>query len=154
MANELTLMKNSALFKDMAEEVIQKFLDVATTKSYTKDELLYVEMQENDDISFILEGEIRAEVTVHQDASGIDLGAGEFLGLVKFVQSDTPVALLTATAKADTRVLRWQASQWREICDQDTQTGYTLALRIGKILFDRMVRWHMHVLNTASWGIE
>lgn len=154
MANELTMLKKSSLFKGMTDEVVQKFLDAAIVKQFAKDEILYVEMQENDDISFILEGEIRAEVTVDKNASGVDLGPGEFLGLVKFIQVDSPIALLTATTNADTSLLRWKASQWREICDQDTKTGYILALRIGKILFDRMLKWHMHILSTVSWGIE
>ena len=154
MSNELIMLKNSSLFKDINDAVIQKFLDAAEVKRYARDEVLYVEMQENDDISFILEGEVRAEVTIVKEGHGIDLGKGEFLGLVKFLQYDSPVALLTASAKTDTRFLVWKASQWRQICDQDTKTGYLLALRVGKILVDRMINWHMHALNTVSWGIE
>ncbi len=154
MANELTMLKDSSLFKDINDIAIQKFLDAAEVKHYTKDEVLYVEMQENDDISFILEGEVRAEVTIDKEDSGIDLGQGEFLGLVKFLQYDSPVALLTASAKTDMRLLVWKASLWRQICSQDTKTGYILALRVGKIVVDRMIRWHMNVLNTVSWGIE
>ena len=154
MANELTLLKNSSLFKDINEEVIQKFLDAAKVKHCAKDEVLYVEMQENEDISFILEGEVRAEVTIDKEGSGIDLAQGEFLGLVKFLHYDSPVALLTASTKTDARLLVWKASNWRQICEQDTKTGYILALRVGKILVDRMINWHMSVLNTVSWGIE
>jgi CRP-like cAMP-binding protein len=154
MANELTMLKDSSLFKDINEEVIQKFLDAAKVKHYDKNEVLYVEMQENEDISFILEGEVRAEGTIDKEGSGFDLGKGEFLGLTKFLHYDSPVALLTASAKTDTRLLVWKASDWRKICDQDTKTGYILALRVGKILVDRMMNWHMSVLNNVSWGIE
>jgi CRP-like cAMP-binding protein len=154
VANELTMLRNSSLFKDMSDEVIQKFLDAAKIKSCAKDEVLYVEMQENEDISFILEGEVRAEVTIDKEGSGIDLGQGEFLGLVKFLQYESPVALLTASAKTDSHLLVWKASHWRRICEQDTKTGYLLALRIGNIIVKRMLDWHMNVLNTVSWGIE
>jgi CRP-like cAMP-binding protein len=154
VANELNMLKNSSLFKDLSDAIVQKFLDVAEVKRCAKDEVLYVEMQENEDISFILEGELRAEVTIDKEGLGLDCGQGEFLGLVKFVQFESPVALLTASVKTDTRLLVWKASDWRRICDQDTKIGYMLALRVGKILVDRMINWHMNVLNTVSWGIE
>jgi CRP-like cAMP-binding protein len=154
VTNELNMLKNSSLFEDLSDAVVQKFLDVAEVKRCAKDEVLYVEMQENEDISFILEGELRAEVTIDKEGLGLDCGQGEFLGLVKFVQFESSVALLTASAKTDTRLLVWKASHWRRICDQDTKIGYMLALRVGKILVDRMINWHMNVLNTVSWGIE
>jgi CRP-like cAMP-binding protein len=154
MANELTLLKNSSLFEDIDETAVRKFLDAAEVRQYGKDEIVAVEMQENEDISFILEGEMRAEVTVDKEGTGMEVGQGEFLGLVKFVQDDSPVELLTASAKTDTRLLVWKAAQWRRICDEDTKTGYILALRVGKIMVDRMMNWHMNVLNTVSWGIE
>ena len=141
MANELTMLKNSSLFKDMSDAIIQKFLDVAEIKCCAKDEILYVEMQENEDVSFILEGQVRAEVTIDKGGSGIDLGQGEFLGLVKFLQYESHTALLTASAKTDTRLLVWKASHWHHICDQDTKTGYLLALRIGNIIVKRMLDW-------------
>lgn len=154
MANELTLLKNSPLFKGIDDAVVRKFLDEAEVRHCAKDDVLTVEMQEDEDISFILEGEIRAEVTIDKEGTGMDVGQGEFLGLVKFVQDDSPVELLTASAKTDTHLLVWKASQWRRICDEDTKTGYMLALRVGRIMVDRMMKWHMNVLNTASWGIE
>ena len=154
MANELTMLKNSSLFKDMSDAVVQEFLDKSITKRFAKDELLYAEMQENEDIGFILEGQVRAEVTIDKEGSGIDLGQGEFLGLVKFLQHESSVALLTASAKTDSCLLIWKASDWRRICDQDTETGYTLALRIGRVLVKRMLDWHMNVLNNVAWGIE
>jgi CRP-like cAMP-binding protein len=154
VANELTLLKNSSLFTDIDDTVVRRFLDAAEVRNCAKDEVLSVEMQEDEDISFVLEGEIRAEVTIDKEGTGMDLGQGEFLGLVKFVQDDSPVELLTASAKTDARLLVWKAAQWRRICDEDTKTGYILALRVGKILVDRMFEWHVSVLNTVSWGIE
>ena len=154
MADELTLLKNSSLFKDIDDRAVRKFLDVAEVKNWAKDEVLSVEMQEDEDISLILEGEIRAEVTIDKDGAGVDYGQGEFLGLVKFLQDDSPVEMLTATAKTDARLLVWKASQWRRICDEDAKTGYMLALRVGRIVVDRMKNWHVSVLNNVSWGIE
>jgi len=154
VGNELTLLKNSSLFKDLDDTAVRKFLDAAEVKQYAKDEVLSVEMQEDEDISFILEGEIRAEVTIDKEGAGFDLGQGEFLGLVKFLQDGSPVELLTASAKTATRLLVWKAAQWRRICDEDTKTGYVLALRVGRIVVDRMKNWHTNVLNTVSWGIE
>jgi len=154
MASELSMLKNSLLFKDMSDAVVQKFLDTSETKRFAKDELIYAEMQENEDIAFILEGEVRAEVTIDREGSGVDLGPGEFAGPIKFLQQESPVNILTASAKTDAQLLMWKASDWRRICDQDTQTGYTLALRVGQLLVKRMLAWHINVLNNVSWGIE
>ena len=154
MANELTMLKNSSLFKDMSDAVIQKFLDTAKVKQCAKDEYIYTEMQENEDIAFILEGEVWAEVTIDREGSGGDLGPGEFVGPIKFLQQELPVNLFTVSARTDTSLLVWKASDWRRICDQDTQTGYTLAVRIGQLMVTRLLNWHMNVLNNVSWGIE
>jgi CRP-like cAMP-binding protein len=154
VAKELDMLKNSPLFKDIDNTAVRKFLDAAEVKHYAKDEILSVEMQEDEDISFILEGEIRAEATIDKEGAGMDLGPGEFVGLVKFLQDDSPVEILTASAKIDTRLLTWKASQWRRFCDEDPKTGYVLALQVGRILVERMKDWHMNVLNTMSWGIE
>ena len=154
MVNNLEALRKSTLFQGFEDEVLQRFLKSAKSETRVKDDVIYVEQSEHDGIYFILDGTVRAEMELEEPAHHADIGAGEIFGLETFVQEGTPVVSITTKAKTDVSLLVWRASQWRQICEQDTRTGYVLARRIGRILFERIRAWSISIMNNVAWGIE
>jgi CRP-like cAMP-binding protein len=155
MATAKEILRNNPIFRDLSDEVTERFLASAQSETRSAGDTFYVEQSEHDRIYCVLEGEVRAEVVLMQPAGeGATFGPGELFGLETFIQEGTSIVNSTVAAKSDAKVLTWSVSDWRAICDDDPAVGYRIVLGVARILHDRIRRWHISLLNRATWGIE
>ena len=156
MSQELELLRNNIFFKGLSDEVLQIFLDKAAgTRSLEKEEVLFVEEGDEDEIYFILEGEVRIEVelsTPEEQVEAVIFRKGDMPGVLAFIGVGERVA--TAIANKPAILLVWKTEDWKRICDKDPSVGYQLALRIAKESALFMRNWHIRMLNSVSWGLE
>jgi CRP-like cAMP-binding protein len=155
MAMEKEILRNNAIFRELPEDVIERFLSCARPETRSADDVFFVEQSEYDKIHCVLEGEVQVQVVLMQEAGrGAKFGPGDLFGLEILVQEGVPIVNSTLAAMTDVKVLTWDVSDWRTICDEDPAVGYKVVLGVARMLHERIRRWHISLLDNATWGIE
>ena len=155
MATAKEILKNSPIFQGLSDEVIERFVACAQSETRSAGDVFFVEQSEYDKIHCVTQGEVQVEVVLMQEAGrGATFGPGDLFGLETFVQEGTPMVNSTVVAATDVRVLSWTVSDWRAICEADPAVGYKVILGVARMLHDRIRRWHISLLDNATWGIE
>lgn len=154
MSREFELLKASRILKGVNDKVIQLLVKQGHVRTYPKDTILGVELAESDEIYFIIDGNVQIEVALDSTGPRLEFSTGDFIGLLKFFKDEKMQNSFTAAARSDLRLICWRAAFWHKLCEEDTVTGYKLAMAIGKVLVERMRTWHVNILNSVSWGIE
>ena len=147
-------LRAAPLFAGFEDGVLEQFLALATPRVYEAGDVLFVEMQEGDEIFMILRGEVSIELALANADSAFEIvsrGAGAILGEVAFIEQGQRSATVTATTPL--QVLVWNCADWRAICEADKTIGYQLVLGLSKILCARLREANVRILNEVSWGL-
>ena len=156
MAQKREIIKNSSLFKNFSDDIIDRFLNAAETRTYSAGDIIFVELSEGDEIFMILEGEVTAEVALSnadQNLEVLTVSAGETFGEGCFFVEKLP-RYATATSKTKSAALVWKSRVWREIGEDNFEVGYRLAVGVAKVLLDRVRHWNIRILDNISWGLD
>ncbi len=156
MAQKREIIKSSSLFKNFSDDIIDRFLNGAETRTYSAGDIIFAELSEGDEIFMILEGEVTAEVALSnadQNLEILTLSAGETFGEGCFFVEQLP-RYATATSKTKSAALVWKSRVWREIGEDNFEVGYRLAVGVARVLLDRVRHWNMRILENVSWGLD
>jgi CRP-like cAMP-binding protein len=155
MAGNRELLKGNPLFKSFSDDIVDRFLNSAETRTYSAGDIIFAELSEGDEIFMILEGEVTAEVALvnaNQNLEILTLSAGEVLGEGCFFKPNVQ-RYATMTSKTASTVLVWKSEVWREIAESNFEVGYRLASSIAITFLERLRHWNTRILENVSWGL-
>jgi CRP-like cAMP-binding protein len=156
MAENREILKASPLFKSFSDDIIDRFLNSAETRTYSAGDIIFAELSEGDEIFMILEGEVIAEVALvnaDQNLEILTLSAGEVFGEGCFFEQNLQ-RYATMTSKTASTVWVWKSEVWRETAESNFEVGYRLAVGITRILLERVRHWNTRILENISWGLD
>jgi CRP-like cAMP-binding protein len=156
MAEKREILKASPLFKSFSDDIIDRFLNSAETRTYSAGDIIFAELSEGDEIFMILEGEVIAEVALvnaDQNLEILTLSAGEVFGEGCFFEQNLQ-RYATMTSKTASTVLVWKSEIWREIAESNFEVGYRLAVGITRIFLERLRHWNTRIVENISWGLD
>ena len=156
MAGKREILKASPLFKSFSDDIIDRFLNSAETRTYSAGDIIFAELSEGDEIFMILEGEVIAEVALvnaDQNLEILTLSAGEVFGEGSFFEQNLQ-RYATMTSKTASTVLVWKSEIWREIAESNFEVGYRLAVGITRIFLERLRHWNTRIVENISWGLD
>lgn len=155
MTEEREWLKRCEVFAELEDEALERFAAGATWRRYAAGDVLVAEMQENDEIFLLVEGQAvgRFILTGPDNRQAFaEWGPGDLAGVAAFVTRIPHPG--TITAETDVTALVWPASFWRAEAERDPAVGYRLAMGAARILVDRTVEWSLNLLDRVSWGLE
>ena len=153
MSNEKALLQNSIYFSGFDDEVIDRFLSCAEHKSLSEGEILFVEMAEEDDIYFLLEGEVKLEAMLADEEHPKEvfiLKPGDLPGVSAFISPGPRI--VTATAMTNISLLCWKYDDWDAICKDYPQAGFHICREIAKTLMHVLRYEEKDMLDHLEWG--
>ncbi|HEU4342239.1 MAG TPA: cyclic nucleotide-binding domain-containing protein [Candidatus Binatia bacterium] len=156
MAAKRDILKGNALFKSFSDDIIDRFLNSAETRTYSPGDIIFAELSEGDEIFMILEGEVTAQVALvnaDQNLEILTLSAGQVFGEGCFFKPNVP-RYATITSKTTTTVLVWKSEVWRDIAESNFEVGYRLAVGIASIFLERLRHWNTRIAENISWGLD
>jgi CRP/FNR family transcriptional regulator, cyclic AMP receptor protein len=156
MAEKREILKASPLFKSFSDDIIDRFLKSAESRTYSAGDIIFAELSEGDEIFMILEGEVITEVALvnaDQNLEILTLSAGEVFGEGCFFKQNLQ-RYATMTSKTASTVLAWKSEIWREIAESNFEVGYRLAVGITTIFLERLRHWNTRIVENISWGLD
>jgi PPM family protein phosphatase len=156
MAGKRDILKRNPLFKGFSDDIIDRFLNSAETRTYSAGDIIFAELSEGNEIFMILEGEVIAEVALvnaDQNLEILTLSAGEVFGEGCFFEQNLQ-RYATMTSKTASTVLVWKSEIWREIAESNFEVGYRLAVGITRIFLERLRHWNTRIVENISWGLD
>lgn len=135
MNDDVTLLHDYPLFKDLNEEQMQAVMDVCREECFLPDTVLFEEGQPAGEIFVLTEGQVEESFTAGEGVLALlhPLEPGEIIGCPALV----PPYLQNCTARSLTRteVLAIDAAGLRELFAQDCQ----LAVAIQQYVIERLL---------------
>ena len=153
MPDPEAIFSTSSLFAALDPAARERVLALGTRRRYAKGEVLFVELQEGDELMLVLDGSVSVQLALRNADDPCDvavLGTGEILGEVSLVEEGTRSA--TAIAETDVEVLVWQCATLREEFEKDPRLGYVLTREVAKILARRLRQMNLRLLDSVLWG--
>lgn len=132
------LLRNYACFSDLSEAKLEKLASIAEEFVFPAGERVFTEYDPAAYFYLVADGEVKLQ---HELGSGelrdVDtLLAGELLVWSAFVEPYRCTA--TCTASKDSRLVAFDASKLRQMCDEDSDLGYEFMSRIVRLLARRV----------------
>jgi CRP-like cAMP-binding protein len=155
MTENREILKANPLFTSFSDDIIDRFLNSAETRTYRPGDIIYAELSEGDEIFMILEGEVKAEVALTNADQNLEIqtvSSGEVFGEGCFFKPNVP-RYATVTSKTHTTLWVWKGKVWREIAESNFEVGYRLASRIAITFLERLRHWNTRILENVSWGL-
>ena len=155
MTEKREILKVNPLFTSFSDDIIDRFLNSAETRTYAPGEIIFAELSEGDEIFMILEGEVKAEVALANADQNLEIqtgSSGEVFGEGCFFKPNIP-RYATVTAKTLTTLWVWKGKVWREIAESNFEVGYRLAVALARKFFERLRHWNTTILENVSWGL-
>lgn len=153
MKNEKILLQQSIYFAGVDDEVIDCFLSCAGHKNLPKGEILFVEMADEDDIYFLLEGEVKLETMLADEEHPKEVymfKPGDLPGVSAFISPGPRI--VTATAVTDISLLCWKSDDWEKICEDNPRVGFHICRQIAKTLMHSLRYEENDLLDHLEWG--
>jgi CRP-like cAMP-binding protein len=155
MTAKREILKANPLFTSFSDDIIDRFLNSAETRTYRPGDIIYAELSEDDEIFMILEGEVKAEVALANADQNLEIqtaSSGEVFGEGCFFKPNMP-RYATVTSKTPLTLWVWKGKVWREIAESNFEVGYRLASRIAITFLERLRQWNTRILENVSWGL-
>jgi CRP-like cAMP-binding protein len=140
MAAELVMkaLQTIEFTQDLSQAQIEHLTSISTYVTFSEGATIFREGDASDLVYLIETGEVElmTQVPGHGQVSIINLGPGELLGW----SSLFPPERKTAGAKtiAPTTVIAINATQLRELCQEDRDLGYLIMQRVAEIISNRL----------------
>ena len=148
------ILSTSPLFATLDAAARERVLALGTRRRYAKGDVLFVELQEGDEMMLIVDGSVSVQLALRNADDPCDvahLGPGEILGEVSLVEEGTRSA--TAIAETDVEVLVWGCATLRAEFAKDPRLGYAVTHEVAKILARRLRQMNLRLLDSVLWGM-
>lgn len=155
MAKRKEALQQSELFASLDDEVIDQFASAAEMQERSEGEIIFVELEENEDIYFLIDGTVRLEVKIAGEEHAKEIAtleSGVPFGLNSFIELGP--RLTTAVATSPVKLLKWKAGDWRAICNDRPDVGYHLCRYIARTLVVAFMKERLSLLDHMEWGLE
>jgi len=155
MKDVYQIIKEAHPFNQLEDGALRRFVEAAEVRNYLQNEILYIEGAQDDRIHLVLEGEARVQFSLANQENPfevIQLGRGELLGILAFVESGARAT--TATASTDLAVLSWNAESWQRLSEEDPRAGYIMMRGVAQLILKRLRSMHIKIVDSVSWGFE
>jgi hypothetical protein len=76
MTEKREILKVNPLFTSFSDDIIDRFLNSAETRTYAPGEIIFAELSEGDEIFMILEGEVKAEAALANADQNLEIQTG------------------------------------------------------------------------------
>ena len=110
-------------------------------------------MAEEDDIYFLLEGEVKLEAMLADEMHPRKvymLKPGDLPGVSAFISPGPRI--VTATAMTDISLLHWKYDDWDKICSEYPHVGFHICRQIAKTLMHTLRYEENELLDHMEWG--
>lgn len=138
MDNKTSILKRIYLFKKLTDEELKHILNIATAKSFKKDEIIFNEGDKGDAFYVVLKGSIRISTfvpNVGEEALAI-LKKGNYFGEMALI--DNAPRSASAIANEDTILLKITDANFRNLLVSDHNIAYKLLWELVKTLSKRL----------------
>ncbi|OQX52546.1 MAG: hypothetical protein B5M53_08210 [Candidatus Cloacimonas sp. 4484_209] len=136
--NKTSILKRIYLFKKLTDEELKHILNIATAKSFKKDEIIFNEGDKGDAFYVVLKGSIRISTfvpNVGEEALAI-LKKGNYFGEMALI--DNAPRSASAIANEDTILLKITDANFRNLLVSDHNIAYKLLWELVKTLSKRL----------------
>jgi len=150
MDKDIAVLKDIALFKNLAPEKIRKVMGILRKVTFSADEIIMREGDVGDTMYIILEGTVEiAKSLVLDDADNEELGKNKVFTRLDGKQCAVfgEIALLeelkrTASVKAVTNCVMYEMKKddFLRAAEEDHELGYRILLNLGRIVSARLRR--------------
>ena len=155
MPDSIENLRTMPMFEGLEDDVVEKFLSMADTVTFEKDNFIIVEMTEGEvDIYLILEGQVEVATKMMDDAYHVEPkveGPGYPIGIQAFVLPGPRLA--TAKALTPLKALHWKAKDWEELFDENPRLGYQFCRTVARGLFRRLRTEYFRLMDDMEWGL-
>lgn len=155
MTEKREILKANPLFTSFSDDILDRFLNSAETRTYAPGDIIFAELSEGDEIFMILEGEVKAEVALANADQNLEIqtgSSGEVFGEGCFFKPNV-TRYATVTSQTPTTLYVWKSKVWREIAESNFEVGYRLAVAIARKFLERLRHWNTTILENVSWGL-
>ena len=143
-----------SIFSDLDEAEIEKIAEICVERDFSRDEVIFVEHTEGDELFLILEGEvtIQLELTSEEDAMPlITLPKGDVFGELSVVD-DAPRSA-TARCLTDCRLLVLNREDFNRVMESDHSLGYKVMYQVARLVSQRVRYTNQKIVDNVSWGM-
>lgn len=150
-------LKQTMLADGLDEQELRKLAEIAESKTFYKNDVIFHENETEDSIYLLLEGKVAIErrVLPNQKVSIKhiqNVRRGQLFGEMGFLERRSRSA--TARAKSTVRVIRFRFDDFEQLIQFDKELGVKLLRTIGELLCRRLRRMNDQWLRTVSEGAE
>jgi CRP-like cAMP-binding protein len=142
----LTLLQQQGFVKDFRPQQIEKLASIATAIRLPRDHILFREGDDCMQFYVIVSGLVALEMMATNRAFRIDtLGAGDEFGWSSVLMDRGK--LFQARTLEDVELLMFEGPDLRAMCEDDTDFGYRLMLRLLGTVSERLQATRVQVLD-------
>lgn len=138
MGIEVATLRLNPLFASLANESLVKLAECAETALFGQGVGIVAGVDSGDEVYLILEGQAQVQVVLNDPGHPGDtiiFKPGDLVAVVRFF--DEPFQEDAVVANTDIRALKWHAADLRSISKSDPESGYLMALGLGKLVIQR-----------------
>ena len=135
MEVELEDLRSNPLLASLKPGTLSKLADSAEYASFGQGMGIVAGMDSGDEIYLILEGQAQVQIALEEHGHPGDTvryEPGDLVAGIRFFGEPYPAD--GVIANIDIRALRWNVSDLHSICEADPESGYRLAIGLGKLV--------------------
>jgi CRP-like cAMP-binding protein len=133
--------------KDLDTDHLEKLSSIATHVTFTEGATIFQEGDASELVYLIESGEVAllTQVPGHGQVTILTLGPGQLLGWSSLFPPERKTA--GAQALEPTRVIAINATQLRELCQEDFELGYSIMWRVADVISTRLRAARIQLLD-------
>jgi CRP-like cAMP-binding protein len=149
LAQRLSTLSFSA---DLSDQMLKSLASISQAVSYPAGGIVFEERTQHRNLYLIWSGKVALDMEVpgHGNTRVLMLGPGELVGWSAVLDAGEMTA--SAVAIENTELVMLAADELRELCQKDSQLGYSIMLRIARQLARRLLATRLHLLNLLEQG--
>jgi CRP-like cAMP-binding protein len=148
----LKILQTTAFLQDLATPHLEKLAAIATEVTFAEGQIIFREGDIGDVLYLIREGQ--AAVEMHVPGRGrvtiLTVGPGQLLGWSALFAQKRKTA--TGRAVAPIQAITLNASQLREVCQQDCELGFVIIWSVAELIADRLKATRLQLLDVFGGG--
>ena len=148
------VLKSVSIFSDVDTYGIQRLGEICQERTYSEDEIIFVEHTEGNELFIILEGEVSIclELASEEDAMPlVTLRSGDVFGELSVVDESPRSATARALTQCRTLVIR--KDQFDALMESDHDLGFRVMRNLARLVSKRVRNANQKILDNVSWGM-
>jgi CRP-like cAMP-binding protein len=142
------LLQANPWFQALEPPLFQKLVDIASIKAWDEGDTIFREGDQDDNLYFILEGQVALEVYVqgHGRITILTLGQDEIFGWSAVIPVE---GTRTASARAmrAMQAIAFDSEALRKACDEDHDLGFHVYRRLTNVIAGRLSATRLQLLD-------